>query len=69
MKKEIKDVIKEHLFRSYATHKDAAEKWDITRQYLSKIVNGHAPPTKVILDEIGYEKTTTTTTSYRKVRK
>lgn len=67
MKKAIQDVIKEHLFRNYQTHTMAAAKWGITRQYLSKIVNGKADPTTEILDEIGYKKSTKTT--YTKVAK
>lgn len=69
MKKPINEVLMEYLRRNFTTHTMAAAKWGITRQHLSKIVNGHVAPTKVILDELGYEKTTETTTSYRKVKK
>lgn len=69
MKKPINEILMEHLRRKYETHTVAAACFGISRQHLSKIVNGHVPPTQKILDELGYEKTTETTTSYRKVKK
>lgn len=59
MKAEVVDVIPElraHIARKYVKQARAAEAWGVSGPYVSKVLNGNAPPTKVMLDDAGIER-------------
>lgn len=64
-RKQIAVEIRLYMLRTEQTHTMAAIRWQISRSYLSRVLGDKAEPTKNMLADIGYEKTTT----YSKVKK
>lgn len=60
--------IKLYLHKANMTQTMAAATWGVSRQYLSKVMNGHCDPSEKMLDAIGFERVVTKT-KYRKVKK
>lgn len=46
--------------------KDMAEYFGVSSAFASAVLSGKKPPTKAMLDTVGYTKTVTTTTEYNK---
>ena len=49
-------TLRMYIERHFDKKKDAAEHWGVSGNYLSMILSSTKPPTKEILDELGYER-------------
>jgi hypothetical protein len=54
----VKRLVRSYVRRHFELKADAADHWAMSRQQLSAIMSleSDRPPTKIILDELGYEK-------------
>jgi len=62
---QIAAELRVYMLRTGMKHDLAAKWWHVSRSYLSRVLGDKAEPTKSMLADIGYEKTTT----YKKVKK
>lgn len=45
-----------HILRTYGKQKHAAEKWGVSKTFISKVVNEKSPPPAWLLEEMGLER-------------
>jgi len=53
---DLNKTLRIYIERHFDKKKDAAEHWGVSGSYLSMILSSAKPPTKEILDELGYER-------------
>lgn len=54
--KDFLEILKAYLDTHFPTTQDAADHYQISRQYLSNITRGQKPPNKQMLKEMGYNR-------------
>ena len=58
--------VRSHILKVHGKYKDAAEAWGVTKSYLSLILKGDRPPSKAMLDDLGYDRIVETKVKYEK---
>jgi hypothetical protein len=61
--------LQEFIYKKYKTNVEAAKKWVVSPQFVSKVVTGKSRPTQDMIDDMGFTKSERLVVDYTKVKK